>query len=85
MSHIGPMDDLALAVLAQNNLLLALIRTHPHRDILATTFRQAQAQFPESQRLSTAHPDEFKLASSIIKSFEVAFVAPLDPTLGNGA
>ncbi|UHQ23784.1 hypothetical protein LVB77_03470 [Lysobacter sp. 5GHs7-4] len=72
-------DDLTLAVIAQNNLLLALIRTHPNRDVLATAFKQAQEQFPEASQLSAASPRLFKLTSTTIAAFEKAFVTQLDP------
>ena len=84
MSHNDSLNDLTLALMAQHNLLLALIRTHPHRDILATSFNQAQMQFPEALKLSAANPETYKLANSTIAAFETAFVTPLDPH-GSGA
>jgi hypothetical protein len=45
----NPVDDLVTALLIQNNLLLALIRSHPNRDVLSTLFSQAAKQFPEAQ------------------------------------
>jgi hypothetical protein len=78
MSQTDTLNDLTLALMTQNNLLLALIRTHPHRDILATSFRQAQLQFPEASQMSAANPDAFKLAVATTSAFETAFIAPLD-------
>jgi hypothetical protein len=79
MNQVDPVDDLALTLMAQNNMLLALIRSHPNRDILATSFSQAQRQFPEAATLSAQFPEKFKFARSTIVSFETALTKPLDP------
>ena len=72
-------DDLALALIAQNNMITALIRTHPNRDVLATVFDQAQRQFPEARQITSDSTGKFPYASSTFLLFEKALVTPLDP------
>ena len=79
MNQLDPLGDLTLALMAQNNMLLALIRSHPNRDVLATAFNQAQRQFPEAENLSKEFPDKFKLAHNTVISFEKALTTPLEP------
>ena len=43
--------DLAMAVQIQNSLLLALVRSHPNRQVLETTFNQALERFPDASAL----------------------------------
>jgi hypothetical protein len=79
MTPVEAIEDLALALVAQNNMLLALIRAHPNRDVLATTFDQAQRQFPEPSNWSSSAPDKFPYTKNTIIAFETALKAPLNP------
>ena len=69
--------DLAMAVQIQNSLLLALVRSHPNRQVLETTFKQALDRFPDAAALATAHPDKFVLAHAVLSSAHTAINTPL--------
>jgi hypothetical protein len=78
-STADAVDDLALALIAQNNMLLALVRSHPNRDVLATAFDQAQRQFSEPVTWSAQDPAKFPYTKNTIAAFETALRKPLDP------
>jgi hypothetical protein len=69
--------DLCYAVQLQNNMLAALIRSHPSRDVLATNFSQAQSRFPEAAKSAHSRPGSIQRAT--LSLFETALQSPLGP------
>lgn len=67
-------DDLLAATVMQNNLLVALIRSHNNKEVLETNFRQAMDRFAVA-----VSEQQTPLAAATLKAFMIAFEQPLGP------
>ena len=77
MAGANALDDLAKALILQSNMLVALIRSHPNREVLTTNLELARQRFPDSFNAVASQPDALPLSTAILTAFQTALTTPL--------